>query len=80
MKVFSGSSVIEPYIKIDPQETQNTMVTAPKGRNDIFGSYAQIRAYQLKFWNWIEITNLSITAENIILALRGGYHRILRLM
>ena len=42
MKVFSGSSVIEPYIKIDPQETQNTMVTGPKVQNDFFGSYAEI--------------------------------------
>ena len=42
LKVFSGNSVIEPYIKIDPQETQNTMVTGTKGQNDIFGSYAEI--------------------------------------
>ena len=42
LKVFFDASVIEPYIKIDPQETQNTMVTGTKGENDIFGSYAEI--------------------------------------
>ena len=44
MKVSPGASLIEPYkfIKIDLHETRNTMVTAPKGENDIFGSYAEI--------------------------------------
>ena len=42
MKVFFDPSVIEPYIKIDPQETQNTMVTDTKVQNDFFGSYAEI--------------------------------------
>ena len=80
MKVSPCSSVIEPYIKIDLHETQNTMVTAPKGQNDIFGSYAEICDLDPVSKFQLVGPDLSITAENIISALRCSHHRILRLL